>query len=201
MRSDPGTASGSPSPGESAAAGERNEFARLFRGAYRSLWGVAVGVVGNAHLAEDVVQEAAVIAMDKFDSFTPGTSFAAWAGQIVRNVALNSLRKERRRSSKAASVGFLDEVAEAGDQSPSAPGPTSAKLAADSNIAEALAEVSDIARACLLLRTLEDMDYARISAVLGIPEGTAMSHVHRTRKVLRGKLESVVDREDRRPTA
>jgi RNA polymerase sigma-70 factor (ECF subfamily) len=52
----------------------------------------------------------------------------------------------------------------------------------------ALRGVSEVARACLLLRTLEGMPYARISELLQIPEGTAMSHVHRTRQFLRERL-------------
>ena len=52
----------------------------------------------------------------------------------------------------------------------------------------ALNSVSDIARACLLLRTIEQMEYAEISRLLAIPEGTAMSHVHRARQHLRERL-------------
>jgi RNA polymerase sigma factor (sigma-70 family) len=57
----------------------------------------------------------------------------------------------------------------------------------------ALAEVNETARICLLLRTLENLEYSHISRLLGIPEGTAMSHVHRTRKQLREKLMSSTD--------
>jgi DNA-directed RNA polymerase specialized sigma24 family protein len=40
----------------------------------------------------------------------------------------------------------------------------------------------------LLLRTIEQMEYSEISKVLQIPEGTAMSHVHRARQHLRERL-------------
>jgi RNA polymerase sigma-70 factor (ECF subfamily) len=54
-----------------------------------------------------------------------------------------------------------------------------------------LGDVGEVARACLLLRTLEGLEYAEISRLLEIPEGTAMSHVHRTRRYLRDRLADV----------
>ena len=52
----------------------------------------------------------------------------------------------------------------------------------------ALGHLSEVARACLLLRTVEGLDYGEIGRALGIPEGTAMSHVHRSRMRLRAEL-------------
>jgi RNA polymerase sigma-70 factor (ECF subfamily) len=52
----------------------------------------------------------------------------------------------------------------------------------------ALHSLGETARCCLLLRTIEQMPYAQIAQLLEIPEGTAMSHVHRSRMTLRGQL-------------
>ena len=72
-------------------------FAVLFRASSRVLWCVAVGVVGDRDLGEDIVQEAAVLALGKLGTFRPGSSFAAWMGQYVRYLALNQRRKSLRR--------------------------------------------------------------------------------------------------------
>ena len=58
----------------------------------------------------------------------------------------------------------------------------------DDGVLRALSSLDETARACLLLRTLLDLPYRDISLALGIPEGTAMSHVHRARGILRRKL-------------
>ena len=58
----------------------------------------------------------------------------------------------------------------------------------DDELMLALNSVADTARTCLVLHTLSDMGYPGISKLLGIPEGTAMSLVHRTRKALRDRL-------------
>src|SRR4051812_47901351 len=72
------------------------DFAAEYQRAYRVLWVVAAGVMGRSAGAEDVVQEAAVLALGKLDQFQPGTHFAAWMAQMVRFVALNQIRKQAR---------------------------------------------------------------------------------------------------------
>src|SRR5262249_7753011 len=54
---------------------ELGEFAAQFNASFRVLWLIAAGITGDAALAEDVVQEAALVAMSKMDQFQPGTSF------------------------------------------------------------------------------------------------------------------------------
>ncbi len=58
------------------------------------LWYVAAAIVGDRARAEDVLQEAAMIALGKLDTFEAGTSVQAWLAQIVRYVALNHRRRE-----------------------------------------------------------------------------------------------------------
>lgn len=136
------------------------------------------------------MQEAAVIALGKLGEFTPGTSFVAWMGQIVRFVALN---RARRREAAPVEPEALDRAA--GGTAPPAPlalGPKGQldpdQLHFDDRLSKGLATLSETARACLLLRTVEGLDYDEISAALGIPPGTAMSHVHRARAQLRKAL-------------
>ncbi len=174
------------------------EFAALFERASRRLWCVAVGVVRDTALAEDIVQEAAGIALGKLDQFDPSTSFNAWMGQIVRFVAMNERRRGvRQRTTPVDPVSLAGRVAQGGGPGHSGPhtGPVdrSGRLAPDQDafddaLTSALGELGEMARACLLLRTIVELTYAEIAEVLGIPEGTAMSHVHRSRRTLRALL-------------
>jgi RNA polymerase sigma-70 factor (ECF subfamily) len=170
------------------------EFATLFSASFRKLWLIAVGIIGDAALAEDAVQDAALTALGKRQQFQPGTNFTAWMSQMVRFVALNQYRKQRKRKAASLEGGAIDVAA-------STPAPAGATVRInvrgelpvdqphfDDRIMQALRGVAEVARACLLLRTLESLEYTEISALLGIPEGTAMSHVHRTRQYLRERL-------------
>ena len=191
-----GRANGNPSSeGASAGAQKPLDFAAHFEASFRTLWLVAVGITGDRSGAEDVVQEAALLALGKLDKFEPGTNFRAWMAQMVRYVALNHSRK--RQKHKAAVLG--PELEETGALASSEAAESALRLGRrgelpadqaffDDQVIKALNSVSDVARACLLLRTLEQMEYSEISKLLQIPEGTAMSHVHRARQHLRERL-------------
>jgi RNA polymerase sigma-70 factor (ECF subfamily) len=162
----------------------------------RLFWCIAAGVLGSPDHAEDVVQEAAVIGLEKLASFEPGTSFNAWMGQIVRNVALNMAR--RRTRAAETGEGELTEQLPAPDAEPALAQTDAGALTDpaadhgehfDDRVLGALRVLTDTARVCLLLRTVLELDYAEIARTLGIPEGTAMSHVHRSRLRMRSLLE------------
>jgi RNA polymerase sigma-70 factor (ECF subfamily) len=134
-----------------------------------------------------------MIAMGKLVQFDADTTFTAWMGQIVRNVALNHARHVRRR---APSVDPHALEAHVGDDLHHQAAPVSGggtlvteQEVFDDRVVAALNNLDETARACLLLRTVMDMPYREISLALDIPEGTAMSHVHRARRQLRDTLD------------
>ena len=155
-------------PGELTPA----EFAAGFRESSRVLWCVAAGVLGDRAQAEDVLQEAAVTALNKLDTFRPGSSFVAWMSQTVRYVALNHRRKRERRRQALQREG-RDPLRGEADRIPD-PG-------FDDAVQQALDTLPETARTCLLLKTVMELEYSEIADVLGIPAGTAMSHVSRAR--------------------
>lgn len=167
-------------------------FADRLNESFRLFWLIAMGVVRDSALAEDIVQEAAVVALGKLEDFQPGSNFAAWMGQTVRYVALNQFRKERRRRGASLDQEDSPDVPARESQPVMSIGP-GGRLSADQQqfddgVMRALDGLSEPARACLLLRSIEGLEYSEISALLGIPEGTAMSHVHRARAYLRDRL-------------
>lgn len=178
-------------PLDAGPAMSPQEFSSQLRATSRIMWLIAVGIVGDAAEAEDVVQEAAMVAYRKLDQFKPGTSFRAWAGMIVRNVALNTLRSTRRRRGAVNELTSTTQAALASNHSRDGGDPVSLDGVLDLRVVGALSDLGDIARACLLLRTVGDLHYSEIATLLDIPEGTAMSHVHRARVYLRERLAHV----------
>lgn len=170
-------------------------FAAHYREAYHRLTLVAAGVTGERHSAEDIVQEAAIIAFEKIDQFLPGSNFAAWMAEIVRRCALNHRRKVQHRRTYAADPTLLSQMHNA-NAAPREPWPIASDtgvLAADQTsfddeLTAALATLSEESRCCLLLRIVDKLSYAEISRLLQMPEGTAMSHVHRSKAQLRRAL-------------
>lgn len=149
------------------------EFAAQFRASSRVLWCVAAGVLGDRAQAEDVLQEAALTALGKLHSFRSGSNFVAWMSQIVRFVALNHRRKHDRRERMLRATGGDPLIADST--------PADVYMGFDQDVQRALHNLAETPRTCLLLKTVVELDYAEIAQILGIPAGTAMSHVSRAR--------------------
>ena len=92
-------------------------FVKEFMRHRSALMGYIAGVTGDFHLAEDIFQEVSVIAFQKQDTFTPGTSMGAWAREIARR----KLLEERRKVVKAGlplgedTLAALEREFEAGE--------------------------------------------------------------------------------------
>jgi RNA polymerase sigma-70 factor (ECF subfamily) len=169
-------------------------FARLYQEHWRLLWCGAVAVVGDRTLAQDIVQQAAVVGLERLQTFDPSTSFQAWMIQIVRNIAMNESRKRTRRRTGAADTATLDSGPARPVSDPASSVLTGTGQVArgtepfDDDLQRALNGLDETARGCLLLRVVLDMSYRDIALALSVPEGTAASHVHRARASLRRAL-------------
>ncbi len=189
-------------PGDRAAGGSSRppalspaEFGERFREAARTLWCVAAAMTQDRTEVEDLLQEAATIALGKLEEFDASTNFAAWMAAIVRLVALGRRRKSIRRRTAPMDPGTMDGLAASAAEGKERSVTSMGQLAEDQQafedrVVSALSRLEESRRACLLLRTVLDLPYAEIGRVLGMPEATAMSHVHRARLALRESLGS-----------
>jgi RNA polymerase sigma-70 factor, ECF subfamily len=62
----------------------------------RRIFAYVLALVPHWSDAEDVVQETSAVLWRKFDEFTPGTDFNAWALSIARYQVMNFRKKQRR---------------------------------------------------------------------------------------------------------
>lgn len=150
-------------------------------------------------MAQDVVQQAAVVGLERLETFDPDTSFTAWMMQIVRNIALNEGRKRGRRRTGLADTEQLDGGRATSGRGEGGVGTSAGALTGrgqvmpgtepfDDELLRALHTLDETARGCLLMRVVLNMPYKEIALALDVPEGTAASHVHRARTTLRSML-------------
>ena len=188
-------------PGDRAASGSHAstalspaEFGERFGVAARTLWCVAMAMTQDRTEAEDVLQDAAAIALSKLKEFEPNTNFTAWMATIVSLVALGRRRKSIRRRTASTDPGSLDGMPERASADTTRPVTSMGQLAEDQQefedrVVTALSRLEESRRACLLLRTVLDLPYAEIARVTGSPQGTIASRVFRGLKRLGDDLE------------
>ena len=167
---------------------------------HSALFGVVLGYLMQINMTVAVIIFCvlfswALVALERLDDFDARGSFLAWMVQIVKYTALNERRKrQRRRTSAADPVGLDTAHTSAGRPASDGSVVSSRGMVVpgqesfDDDVLKALDALEETARACLLLRTVMDMPYKEVSLALDIPEGTAMSHVHRARKTMRDRL-------------
>lgn len=149
---------------------------------------MAAGVIGKSEGAEDIVQQAFAIAVEKDLRYESDAQLVAWLAGVVRHCALNHRRKLQRRKTQATDPVLLSSVEV--DETSEVDHIEALELAEtqtsfDDDVVNALMQLTPESRSCLLLRTIEQLSYKEISKLMDIPEGTALSMVHRSKKKLR----------------
>jgi RNA polymerase sigma-70 factor (ECF subfamily) len=175
------------------------EFEVLFGAVTSTAFGVAVRLTRNQADAEDLVQEAALLAFRAFASFEPGTNFRAWFFKILTNCYFSKRRREKSRPvtsdlDDTPDLYLYARSAEAGfpTQGPDPAGQLLEKLGTERVVA-AIDRLPEEYRVVSTLYFMEDLSYEEIAQVLGCPIGTVRSRLHRGRKMLQKALWQVAE--------
>ncbi len=174
----------------------RKEFEKLTWPLGPDLFRMAYWRLANSHDAEDAVQDAYLRAYRSFNTFQTGTNVKAWMTRILINVINDTLKKRGRQLDFRANEDEFDELAVVADDSVIARNPEAQMIEQEihPDLLAALQRLPTGLLHPLLLRELEDMTYAEIATILGIPAGTVMSRLFRARRVVRDQLAKNIDR-------
>ncbi len=149
--------------------------------------------------AEELAQEAFLRAMEKIDQFRGKSRFYTWLFRIAANLTISNRRrgariKFRSLSYPDSSSGSQAECLTAGMAQQRFPGPVSSALSAEigDRVERALGQLDEEFRDVVVLRDMEQLDYAEIAEVLELPIGTVKSRLHRARCMLKEKLADLV---------
>ncbi len=140
---------------------------------------LAIQLLGRHADAADVVQDSLrkLLHSGRFDARRGNAR--AWFLKVVRNGALDTLR--RRKPHDAEAVAALPDATPAPDEA-----------AARSELAQIIRRELDALpteqREIILLRDFHDLSYSEIAEVLALAPGTVMSRLHRARRALRERM-------------
>jgi len=146
--------------------------------------------------ARDAVQDAFLKAYEALSQFEGRSAFYTWFYRVVYNRCLDLKRQSRHRpqarlpEDPLQAEALLGSGAEEGVGSSPYASPERARGQSElrSVVADALDCLPDGAREILVLREVEDLSYAEIAKLLGIPKGTVMSRLFHARRRLRDRL-------------
>jgi|GEM_PF-961209 len=141
----------------------------MYRYAYR--------LTGQSADAEDLTQQAFLLAQQKLHQLRETDRAAAWLFAIVRSCFLKACRKRQQTATSAD--WNIEEVA---DQSPELDHVDQERLS------KSLAELPDEFRLVVLMFYFEDLSYKEIAEQLELPIGTVMSRLSRAKTHLRRRL-------------
>jgi RNA polymerase sigma-70 factor, ECF subfamily len=157
--------------------GERAAGDELVNRYHRSVFNVALRMLGNTQDAEDVTQTAFGNAFEALDSYDPKYRFFSWIYRMTVNESLNTLK--RRRNVVSLDGSFDVPAPDAISQS---------AAEAEEKVGSALLELKPDDRAVVVLRHFVSFSYEEISDVLGVPVKTVKSRLFTARERLRQSL-------------
>jgi RNA polymerase sigma-70 factor (ECF subfamily) len=169
-----------------ARAGDRHDreeaFAEIHRRLEPGLWTVCRRMCGDAEDAEDALQETFLALHHTLASFRGEARLSTYAYRIAVRVCLRRRAADGRRAHRPLEVE---------------PGARPTDPAREHELADALdaavAALRPEYRAVFSLCSLEELGAADVARILGLPEGTVWTRLHRARKELARRLAPVLE--------
>jgi RNA polymerase sigma-70 factor (ECF subfamily) len=156
----------------------RSDFVVLIHEHAPALYRIAYRLVGDAHDAEDVVQETLRSAWKSRENFECGRGQRAWLAAILRRRVIDRWRRAGRRLVLVGD-GPLDVPTAAVD---------STTDGFTDEMQQALSQLPSELRESLLLVVVGELTHQETANTLGVPLGTVLSRVSRARQRLRKHL-------------
>jgi RNA polymerase sigma-70 factor (ECF subfamily) len=170
------------------ASGNKSAFARLYGLTHAKLLGVALRILRDRALAEDVLQESYLKIWRHAASYDPAiASPMTWMATIIRHGAIDAVRKRQLEA-----FGCDDEMAALASDDPDPVDEMHLARLRPKALA-AFARLPEDKRRLIMLAYLRDRSRQELSARLGIPANTVKTHLRRALLELRATMFASVE--------
>jgi RNA polymerase sigma-70 factor (ECF subfamily) len=177
--------------------GNPRAFELLLARHERKVWNFLRRSVGDATLAEDLLQEVFLRVIRAQAEWKGEAKFTTWVYAIARNLCIDHARRAVHRDARSLDAPTrLDDAGGETLHDRVADGARDAEgLASDGQVRvrvdEAVAALPPDQREVFLLREVMDMPFAEIAAVVGAPEPTVKSRMRYALERLREALDDL----------
>jgi len=174
--------------------GQTSAFDFLMHRYVKPLYGFVYRMLGNAHDAEEIVQEAFVRVWKHLHQFDPQKSFKAWLFSIAKNATLDFIKKKKtipfsHFERDADDFSLINEIP---DYAPM-PSELIEKMESTEYLERIVSRLPVVDRETLLLRYTYDCTFQEISDIVHEPLHTVKSRHRRALIKLRALLEEGSD--------
>ncbi|MGH7175734.1 MAG: RNA polymerase sigma factor [Tepidisphaeraceae bacterium] len=169
-----------------ARGGDRAAFEELVRRCARWMFARMYLETGDAHLSEDLVQEALLRAWRKLHTLADAKLFRAWLGSIAHCVVVDSARRDSRTKRGKGHTG--NQAVDALPDTTPTPDASSDLHEQRQRALAVLRSLPEEYRAPLMLRYLTGADYETISRQLALSNGSLRGLLQRGLKVMRDEM-------------
>jgi len=180
---------------ERTLSGEREAYRVLVERHSRRVYRLAHRMSGNAHDAEEIVQEAFLRAYQKLEQFAGNANFGTWVYRIAANYAIDRMRQRKSEDAGRAVVSNppedgieVDPVSQVRDPRPS-PERLAGSVELAARMQRALEELTPAERTAIVMRHWEGCAIEEIAAVLKSSSNATKNTVFRAVQKLRRDLE------------
>jgi RNA polymerase sigma-70 factor (ECF subfamily) len=168
--------------GRTLSTSSESQFESVVLRHLDAAYNLARWLLSNDQDAEDVVQDAAIRALESMHTLR-GTNGKSWFLTIVRNTSLNRIRQ--RNSNRTVELEVEELFA---DPRTASPHELVIRAWQGEEVSEAMSNLPLAFREVVVLRELEGMSYKEIAEVTDLPIGTVMSRLARARERLQFSL-------------
>jgi len=147
----------------------------------RRIFNVCYRFVGNRTEAEDISQEVFLRVYRTLGSYRSAHGgFATWMTSVTRNLLIDHYRRTKR-DRQTDSLDDAMPVVENKESAGRRPDQLALVNELGGQVQSALTRLSPELREAVILRDLQQLEYAEIQQVLAVPEGTVKSRINRGR--------------------
>jgi RNA polymerase sigma-70 factor (family 1) len=152
----------------------------------RRLYRYAERLLGNAHDAEDVVQDIWMKLWERKDKLEVVESMEAFAYRITRNHCLDRIKRKRPQY-----YDDREETAYRFEEADGSPGPDQSLELKDAmeKVNHMMAKLPEQQQTLLQLRDIEGLEYEEIAGITGLEINAIRVNISRARKKLRETLQ------------
>jgi len=167
---------------EAAKKGDKDSFAQVYDSVAPDLYKVALYTLGNRHDAEDVVSETFLEAYRGIAQLRDVSKFKPWIMKILsirckRKVA--EYIKDKNQTDIESYTSILSDESNLGDE-----------VSEHVTLIQALARLNEQERMIISLAVVQGYTTREVAAILGSPQGTISSKLHRALAKMRKMLEA-----------